>query len=134
MIRLDGGRLRLQEVAVDFYQGKVLRVDLTGCSATTESLNMEWAERYVGGKGLLLRYMWEYVPPRVDSWAPENPVVLVTGLFAGPNVSKVRKGPSGAIRLRSRRSVWPRWRGMSLGWMKICARTAANATRSVFKV
>ena len=51
---------------MDFYQGKVLRVDLSAETASTEPLNMEWAERYIGGKGLLLRYMWEYIPPGVD--------------------------------------------------------------------
>jgi aldehyde:ferredoxin oxidoreductase len=72
---------------LDFYKGNVLRVDLTAGSATVEPLNMEWAERYIGGKGLLLRYMWEHVPPKVDPWSPENPIFLVTGPFAGTNVS-----------------------------------------------
>ncbi len=81
---------------MDFYQGKVLRIDLgTGMSAV-EPLNMEWAERYVGGKGLLLRYMWEYVPPKVDPWSPENPVFLVTGPFAGTNVSTASRLVVGA--------------------------------------
>ena len=57
---------------------------------------MDWAERYIGGKGLLLRYMWEYVPPRVDPWAPENPVFLVTGPFAGTNVSTASRLVVGA--------------------------------------
>jgi aldehyde:ferredoxin oxidoreductase len=48
---------------------------------------MEWAEKYIGGKGLLLRYMWDEVPAKVDPWAPENPVILMTGPFAGTNVS-----------------------------------------------
>ena len=47
---------------MDFYQGRVLRVDLTRSHGDVEPLNMDWAERYLGGKGLLLRYMWEYVP------------------------------------------------------------------------
>jgi len=72
---------------VDFYQGKVLRLDLSTGTSTVEPLNMEWAERYIGGKGLLLRYMWDEVPPKVDPWAPESPVILMTGPFAGTNVS-----------------------------------------------
>jgi aldehyde:ferredoxin oxidoreductase len=68
---------------VDFYRGNVLRIDLTAGSATVEPLNMAWAQRYVGGKGLLLRYLWEEVPPRVDPWAPEHPIILMTGPFAG---------------------------------------------------
>jgi aldehyde:ferredoxin oxidoreductase len=72
---------------LDFYKGNVLRVDLTAGTSAVEPLNMDWAEHYIGGKGLLLRYMWEYVPPRIDPWSPENPVFLVTGPFAGTNVS-----------------------------------------------
>ncbi len=72
---------------MDFYQGKVLRLDLSAGASTVEPLNMEWAERYIGGKGLLLRYMWDEVPRNVDPWAPENPVILMTGPFAGTNVS-----------------------------------------------
>ncbi|NLV73017.1 MAG: aldehyde ferredoxin oxidoreductase family protein [Actinobacteria bacterium] len=81
---------------MDFYQGKVLRIDLTHGIAQTEPLNPEWAERYIGGKGLLLRYMWEYVTPRVDPWAPENPIFLVTGPFAGTNVSTASRLVVGA--------------------------------------
>jgi aldehyde:ferredoxin oxidoreductase len=81
---------------MDFYQGKVLRVDLGAGTATVEPLNLEWAERYIGGKGLLLRYMWEYVPPKVDPWAPENPVFLMTGPFAGTNVSTASRLAVGA--------------------------------------
>ena len=72
---------------MDFYQGKVLRLDLSAGTSAVEPLNMEWAEKYIGGKGLLLRYMWDEVPPKVDPWAPENPVILMTGPFAGTNVS-----------------------------------------------
>jgi aldehyde:ferredoxin oxidoreductase len=72
---------------VDFYQGKVLRIDLSAGTSAVEPLNMEWAERYIGGKGLLLRYMWEEIPPGLDPWSEDNPVFLVTGPFAGTNVS-----------------------------------------------
>ena len=73
-----------------------MRVDLTSLTATVEPLNMDWAERYLGGKGLLLRYMWEYVPPGVDPWSPDNPVFLVTGPFAGTNVSTASRLVVGA--------------------------------------
>ncbi|MBN1628703.1 MAG: aldehyde ferredoxin oxidoreductase, partial [Thermoleophilia bacterium] len=81
---------------MDFYQGKVLRVDLSAETASTEPLNMEWAERYIGGKGLLLRYMWEYIPPGVDPWAGDNPIFLMTGPFAGTTVSTASRLVVGA--------------------------------------
>ena len=81
---------------MDFYQGKVLRVDLTSHTVTTEPLNMEWAERYFGGKGLLFRYLWDCVPHQVDPRSPENPVILMTGPFAGTNVSTASRLVVGA--------------------------------------
>ena len=70
-----------------FYQGKVLRIDLSAGTSTVEPLNMEWAEKYVGGKGLLFRYMWDEIPPHMDPWAAEAPIILMTGPFAGTSVS-----------------------------------------------
>ena len=72
---------------MDFYIGKILRIDLTHRVSRVEPLNMDWAEKYIGGKGLLLRYLWAEVPPRVSPWAPENPIVLMTGPLAGTVVS-----------------------------------------------
>jgi aldehyde:ferredoxin oxidoreductase len=71
---------------VDFYKGKVLRIDLSRKTATTELLNMDWAALYVGGKGLLLRYLWDETEPKADPWAPDNPLVLMSGPFAGTGV------------------------------------------------
>lgn len=76
---------------MDFYQGKVLRLNLSAGISTVEPLNMEWAKRYIGGKGLLLRYLWDEVPPRVDPWAPENPIILMTGPFAGTSVNSASR-------------------------------------------
>ena len=70
-----------------FYQGKVLRIDLSAATSAVEPLNMEWAEKYVGGKGLLFRYMWDEIPPKMDPWAAEAPIILMTGPFAGTSVS-----------------------------------------------
>jgi aldehyde:ferredoxin oxidoreductase len=69
-----------------FYTGRVVRIDLSALEARVEPLNKEWAERYIGGKGLLLRYLWEEVPANVDPWAPENPVILMTGPIAGTGI------------------------------------------------
>src|SRR5665648_444622 len=76
-----------REDALDFYKGRVLRIDLSAGTSAVESLNMEWAEKYIGGKGLLLRYLWEEIAPKSDPWAPENPVILMTGPIAGTGIS-----------------------------------------------
>ncbi|MGO8683547.1 MAG: aldehyde ferredoxin oxidoreductase family protein [Thermoleophilia bacterium] len=72
---------------MDFYQGRVLKVDLSAGTTTVEPLNMEWAQLYVGGKGLMLRYLWDLTTPGMDPWSPDNPLIVATGPFAGTNVS-----------------------------------------------
>jgi len=73
----DGGAL------LDFYTGRVLRLDLTALAAGVEPLDEDWARLYVGGKGLLLRYLFEELAPGTDALAPGNPLILATGPFAG---------------------------------------------------
>ena len=80
---------------MDFYAGTVLRVDLTRELVAAEPLKTEWAELYIGGKGLLLRYLYDELAPRVEALAPENPLIVFTGPFAGttaPTCSRVVVG------------------------------------------
>ena len=48
------------------WQGKVLRVDLTEGSCATEPLNMDWAQAYLGERGLATKYLWEEMDPKAD--------------------------------------------------------------------
>ena len=66
-----------------FYTGQVLRLDLTALRATVEPLDADWARLFVGGKGLLLRYLVDELPAGAEALASENPLILATGPFAG---------------------------------------------------
>ena len=68
---------------MSFYTGRVLRLDLTHLAASVEPLDTEWARLFVGGKGLLLRYLYQELPAGADPLGPENPLILATGPFAG---------------------------------------------------
>jgi aldehyde:ferredoxin oxidoreductase len=68
---------------VHFYTGQVLRLDLTALRATVEPLDEDWARLFVGGKGLLLRHLYDELPAGTEALAPENPLILATGPFAG---------------------------------------------------
>ena len=68
---------------MDFYSGRILRLDMTGLKASVEPLDEDRARLYVGGKGLLLRYLFDELAPGTDALAPENPLILATGPFAG---------------------------------------------------
>lgn len=68
------------------YQNKVLRIDLTKKGASFEPLRMDFARKYVGSKGLAIRYMYEELEPGIDPLGPENKLFLTTGPLTGTPV------------------------------------------------
>ena len=70
----------------DGYTGKVLRVDLTNEKITTEPINREWTKRFIGGKGLGARYLFEELKPGVDPLSPDNLLMIWTGPLVGTMV------------------------------------------------
>src|SRR3990172_2725760 len=65
------------------WAGQLLRVNLTAGTVASEPLNMEWARRYVGGRGLGSRYLYEEIDPRCDALWKENKVIFATGPLTG---------------------------------------------------
>ena len=45
------------------WNRKVLRVNLTTGTCSTEPLNMAWADKYLGSRGLATKYFVEEVDP-----------------------------------------------------------------------
>jgi aldehyde:ferredoxin oxidoreductase len=83
---------------------KILRVDLTKGTCTSEPLNMEWAQQYLGQRGLATKYFVEEVDPKVDPLSPANKMIMATGPLTGTPASTggrysvITKGPlTGAI-------------------------------------
>ncbi len=81
------------------WQNNVLRVNLTEGSITTEPLNMQWAQEYLGERGLATKYLIEGMDPRADAMSPENMLIFATGPLTGTMSSTsgrfavVTKGP-----------------------------------------
>jgi aldehyde:ferredoxin oxidoreductase len=69
------------------YTGKILRVDLSTGEVATEPLNEAWARDYIGGKGLVFRYLYDELPAGTDPLSPANVVVLFPGALAGTIVA-----------------------------------------------
>lgn len=65
------------------YQNAVLRINLTKQEATVEPLRMDFAEKYVGSKGLVIRYMYEELKAGIDALGPDNKLFLTTGPMSG---------------------------------------------------
>ena len=69
------------------WQEKVLRVDLTAGKITPEPLNMEWAETYIGQRGLGTKYLSEEMDPAVDALSPQNKLIFATGPLTATGAS-----------------------------------------------
>ncbi len=65
----------------------VLRVNLTAGTCTAEPLNMEWANDYLGQRGLASKYLVEEVAPTTDPMSPDNKLIFATGPLTGTMAS-----------------------------------------------
>ena len=63
--------------------GKILRVNLTKGTCETEPLNMDWAMKYLGQRGLATKYLTEEINPKVDPLSPKNKMIMATGPLTG---------------------------------------------------
>jgi aldehyde:ferredoxin oxidoreductase len=86
------------------WTGKVLRVNLNKGTCTEEPLRMDWAQQFLGQRGLATRYLFEEMDPACDPLGPDNKLIMVTGPLTGTAASTggrysvVTKGPlTGAI-------------------------------------
>ena len=61
----------------------VLRVNLTKGTCTNEPLNMDWADKYLGQRGLATKYLTEEIDPKVDPLSPDNKMIMTTGPLTG---------------------------------------------------
>ena len=62
---------------------KILRVNLTNGTCADEPLNMEWAQKYLGQRGLATKYLTEEIDPKVDPLSPDNKMIMATGPLTG---------------------------------------------------
>ena len=69
------------------WTGKVLRVNLSKGTCTTEALNLDWAQQYLGQRGLATKYLVEEVDAQVDALGPDNKMIMTTGPLTGTMAS-----------------------------------------------
>ena len=65
------------------WAGKVLRVNLSEGTCKDEPLRMDWAQQYLGQRGLATKYLVEETDPRVDPMSPDNKMIMTTGPLTG---------------------------------------------------
>ena len=64
------------------YSGKILRVDLSSRNVT-QIYTMDYADRFLGGRGIGTRLYWDEVSPNVNAFDAENRLIFMTGPLAG---------------------------------------------------
>ena len=66
---------------------KILRVNMTNGTVAEEALNMQWANDYLGQRGLATRYLVDEIDPKCDALGPDNKLILATGPLTGTMAS-----------------------------------------------
>ncbi len=64
------------------YAGKLLRADLSS-GDIREQPTADYAESFLGGRGIAARIYWDEVMPGVKAFDPENRLIFITGPLAG---------------------------------------------------
>ena len=65
------------------YTGKILHVDLSNQKIEVEEPGDTFYRSYLGGRGIGYHYLMQQVPAGTDPFAPENILVLATGVMTG---------------------------------------------------
>lgn len=65
------------------YMGKILRVNLSTMSITVDDLDFELAKKFVGGRGLATKMLYDEIDPKVDPLSPENKIIFMNGPMSG---------------------------------------------------
>ncbi len=102
------------------YANRVAHVDLTARSVSYEPIPEEWALKYIGARGLGVRYCFE-AGPRVDPLSPDNLLCFMNGPLTGSaaqmsgRLAVVTKSPLSGTITDSHQGGWSaarlRWAG-----------------------
>ena len=63
------------------WTGKLLHVDLTD-RTMTERNTLEYADRFIGGKGIGEKIYWDTLSTQKDAFHPDGPLIVMTGPLA----------------------------------------------------
>jgi len=67
------------------YHGRYLSINLTDGSWKTESLPEELTSKYIGGRGIGTRLLFDRQKGKTDPLSPESHLVIFTGPITGTN-------------------------------------------------
>ncbi|MFQ6052647.1 MAG: aldehyde ferredoxin oxidoreductase family protein [Candidatus Bathyarchaeia archaeon] len=65
------------------WNGRILRVDLTKGKTAVWRYPADLATRFVGGRGLAVKLLWDELRPGTDPLSPDNMLIFATGPLTG---------------------------------------------------
>ena len=65
------------------YMGKILRVNLSDGRITSQEVDPQMAQNYIGGSGFATKILYDEVPAKADPLGPQNRLVFMTGPVTG---------------------------------------------------
>ena len=68
---------------MDGWTGKILRVNLTKGDYIVEDLDLNLAKKFIGGRGLASKMLFDEIDPTIDPLSPDNKLIFVTGPATG---------------------------------------------------
>lgn len=68
------------------WEGKILRIDLTNGTSSTEDLPHDLMRDYIGGRGAGVKILFDEIDPRIDPLDPANKLIFATGPLTGSGV------------------------------------------------
>ncbi len=65
------------------WWGKVLRINLSENKVSVQKIDAEVLTKFVGGRGLAVKILWDELKPGVDPLSPENKLIIAAGPLTG---------------------------------------------------
>ncbi len=61
------------------WSGKILRINLSNNKVHTQTFDLDFALKYVGGRGFAVKILWDEVPPGTNPLSPDNKLIIASG-------------------------------------------------------
>jgi aldehyde:ferredoxin oxidoreductase len=78
------------------YNGKILRVNLSESSISTEAIDDMFCRKYLGGSGFVAYFLLKELPQGVDPLGPDNKLIFALGPVTGVSITGSGRNTIGA--------------------------------------
>jgi aldehyde:ferredoxin oxidoreductase len=68
------------------WTGRILRINLTKKKAVAQEFDVDFAKKWMGGRGFAAKILWDELKPGIDAFSPENKLIFATGPLTGASL------------------------------------------------